>query len=350
MISIAIFLAIVALVIPVYMQMTENRQENNFMEDMQARVFLVADMLTKTQGSPQGWNATNVTSIGLADQSGKVNLTKVRNLIKMGSNAKAYLGMQGLEFNLTFRSSSYREMTGVVQSPAAYFYFSDSDMLDRINNSGLAWDLYYAGSGSPVTDAANVYTGNAIALYSKLMGNSSLYRTIIFESPGISQAQVDTGMLREFLRNGGVLVFEGDPQLVVPGFSMHSGSDSNSTGLLKDTSYFDGQSNSQAVFSNGNNYVIAVPGDAALGTIISDPRVPGSAFAGTWNYSNGKIYYIADMNGTIGGMPLKSSENIIGMKAEISTGPLTNAFAHTRPVMFDTDLNSIGSMTLVIGR
>jgi len=351
-ISIAIFLIMISIIIPLFRDMTINRQNSEFREELQTRLSLVSDMLVKTDGIPENWNRSSVTRIGLANDNHRINKTKIRNLVLMDpSTVKDYLALGGIEFNISFRKGDYHSLTGVAESPAAYFYVNERKMISLINNSGLYWDLYYGGAQPPdQADWQNAYIGEKSSVFNLMLQNSSAYRTIIIESPELAQEQVNINSLKDFVSKGGILIFEGNADLISSGFSMHSGGSTNPSGLIKNTERFDTLYDTQVNMTGSLLYFYHADGDSVLKTDIEDKDAPSRALAGYWSHGIGEVYYIADISGSTVSGPVYTTENIIGKKAETSSGPMQNIFSFTRPIVFDSDLNSLGSMTMVIGK
>ncbi len=350
--SIAIFLFILAIIIPLFNRMSSDFQEQQFLEDVQTRLFFVSDSLLKTSGSPNDWNVTNVKSIGLADNDGRINKTKIRRLLSINSStARRLLGLEGYEFNLSFHVSGYPLMTGVAVSPAAYFYVNDNGLFPGINGSGLVWDLYYAGSSQPQpNNARNVYTGGKAVLFNQIVGNSTLYKTIIIENPELTQAQVNINALKNFVSTGGIIIFEGDAQLISSEFSMSSATDPERNGVVRDSDFVNAPYGANVTFNSSVWYFYSGPGDSQLRIIAEHEATSGAAFIGSWNHGIGKIYYVTDIEGTVNGQEFSKAANLVGRKAEFSTASMQNAITTSRPVAINTDLNSLSKMTMVIGK
>lgn len=350
-ISIAIFLFILAIIIPLFTKMMAERQERQFIEDVQTRLLFVSDAVLKTTGTPDDWNSTNVKSVGFSNKDGGINKTKIRRFISLNSSdAKKLLGLEGLEFNLSFYISGNHLMTGAAVSPAAYFYVNDNSFFRNINNSGLVWDLYYGGSLQPQTgNARNVYSGEKSSLFNQMTANSTMYRTIIIENPGLSQPQVNIGQLKNFASTGGIIIFEGDAQLISSGFSMHSGT-SSGNGIVRDDVLIEAPYGSSVIFNNSAWYFYQQAGDSQLRIAAENEALGGGAFIGYWNHGIGRIYYITDIDGNVNNKSLENAVSIVGKKSEFSTGQMSNAISASRPVVIDTDLNGLAKMVMVIGK
>lgn len=350
-VSISVFLLVLAIIIPAFLKLSEANYEKQRDEEMRTRAFFIADSILKTEGVPKNWNYTNVNSIGLSDENGRINKTKFRNLMRINSSgARALLGLGYFNLNISLYSGNYYLMTGAASSPAAYFYVNDNSMLRIINNSGLAWDLYYGGAGTPATgDSRNAYSGEKSFLFNQLLLNSTKYKTIIIENPELTQAEVNINDLKDFVATGGIIIYEGEPQLISEGFSMHAATDTGKNGISKDGGLIDEPDGSMIMFNNSLWYFYRDTGDSELHVAAEDQLIANAAFIGYWNHGIGMIYYITDAEGTVNGQDLLGKVNLVGSKAEFYTGFIQNMVSNTRAVMFDADLNSLGRATVVVG-
>lgn len=340
MISIAVFLIILAFILPLFVRFDEERQTRFVQEDLDMKSVFVTDYLLKTTGSP-GWNYTNVTSLGLANRDGTVNTTKIRNFMHLTpQRAKELLGLTGVEFNLSFKNGDYRLMTGVARSPAAYFFVNKNLLFSKINKSGLVWDLYTTTAQQ--SDARFSYQGAKAAVFSQMLANASEYRTIIIEDPELAQSDIDLAALQSYVGSGGTLIYAGDASLISSGFSASSGT-AATTGNVIDNSLIDAALGSIVVFQNPNWYFYGPD----VGTIVNTTN---GAYVGHWNHGVGEIYYVTDMNGTIAGKPLADSIDLIGRRVEFSTGQMMNMVPSSRPVVLDSRLNSLATTVMVIGK
>ncbi len=348
-ISIAVFLIALAIVIPVYLNMSQDMSERRFFEDLQTRLIFSTDAILKTQGLPSDWNYTNVTRLGLADRSGRINVTKIKNLMKLSpQSAKNMLGLGGLQFNITFWQSNYTLMTGAAASPAAYIFSSEHQMLNKISGSGLAWDMYNAGPDAAIGDYIHNFSGQAAGLFDN-MTKPGAYKTIIVEKTGLSQMQINISALIDFVHTGGILIIIGDEQLASTQFQMHESVSINSSGTTRDGNLIDAPIGSIVSFNNTKHYFYAAAGDNELHAIIESNLNPAGAFVCYWNFGFGRIYYIDDIAGTVQGMRLIDSLNLIGQKAAYSSGAMQNQMVETVTVVYNSETNSLGKMIMVVG-
>ncbi len=344
MVSVAVFLIILAFILPLFVRLDEERHERFEQDDLQLKIAFVTDYILKTTGVPEDWNTTNIVALGLANADGRVNATKVRRFMKLpDQQAKDLLGLSGVEFNLSFYSG-YPLMTGVARSPAAYFFVNNRDMFPLVNRSGLVWDMYSAGA-LPQSDARLVYQGAKAALFNSLLANSSAYRTIIIEEPELLQSDVNINLLQNFVDRGGIIIYEGSANLISSGFSASSGTAADS-GIVRDVSLIDAPLDSAVTFENPSWYFTGT----SLNIWVEHSSIAGAASVGYWNHGVGEIYYVTDINGTVDGKPLSSALNLIGSRVEFSTGQMSNMVTSSRAVVLDSELNSMALAVMVVGK
>lgn len=351
-VSMAIFLFVIAIIVPLFNRISSDFEERQFIEDVKTRLFFTSDAILKTTGVPDDWNSTNVRSIGFANSDGRINKTKIKKFLSLDNvSARSLLGLEGYEFDISFYVNSYPMMTGIAVSPVTYFYVNDNGLFSSINNSGLTWDLYYAGSGSvPQNDARNVYTGTKQTLFNEMVGNSTKYRTVIIENPELTQEEVNINALKNFVSTGGILIYEGNAQLISTGFSMRSSTDPGRNGILKDNDFIEAPYGSVVNFTNSAWYFYRSSADSHLYVIAEHETISNAAFIGNWNHGIGRIYYITDIEGTVNGVELRKVINLVGKKAEYLSGNMSSAITASRPLVLGTTLNSLARMVMVIGK
>ena len=322
-ISIAVFLIVITILLTMFGHMTDQVSAEQSRADTDMAALFASDVLLKTSGFPDEWNATNAVSLGLRNSDGRLNITKIKNFVSMNYNkSRQLLGFQDIDFNVTFFDTNNNIMlSGVVRGPAAYFYVQNNGIGSIIKNSGLVWDLYYGGSGVPDSgDARNVYSGSKAAMFSKMINNSDIYRTIIMEEPQLLQSDINISKLRDFVSSGGILIFEGGADLIGSGFSMHGSSGAGQNGVVQNKENFiEAEKDTNITFSNPTWYFYWSVGDSPLTILASDKDQPTSALIGKWKYNLGYIYYVTDINGAINSGSLSSSINIVGQRLESGT-------------------------------
>lgn len=350
MISIAIFLFVLAIVLPIFGQITERARLDSETRELETRAVFVSDAILKTSGYPRGWNSTTVKTAGFSD-GGMLNITKIRSFLNMSySDAKAALSISDLDFNITFYDiHDYSVFTGASQSPVAYFYVGSNNAQAQLNSNPIVWDLYYGGTGTPdLGNSRFFYNGTKTGVFNAMVGNQSGYKTIIIEEPQLTQAQVNIQGLKDFVNAGGILVFIGAADLISTGFSMSSGTDAGATGLVANESTFiNGKSGENVTFNNSRWYFYSTGNDAKLDVLVASNNNPSWAFAGKWEHGLGTIYFLTDIAGTIGPGQFSSSANIVGKKIEQGTSFSQSASIYVvqRSALLAKDKNSFVKIT-----
>ncbi len=317
-ISMVIFLIVLSLVIPTFDRIAIQIKAEDDRREIETFSVFATDVMLKTAGYPQDWNETTVGSIGLSDVSGRINLTKIKSFMRMDyRRAKDLLGLGELDVNISFYDiNNYNILTGVAQSPAAYFYFQQNDVGQAIKNSGLVWDLYYGGTGTPdAGDARNVYSASQVNAFNTMVANRSAYKTIIIEEPQLQQSQVNINDLKDFLTTGGILIFEGNPDLIQSGFSMTGSTTSGNNAVVVSTDDFiDANVGDAVTFASASGYFFESPTDADLKIIVADSSQNSFARIGKWKHGLGTVYYITDISGSSNGKSLSSIINAAGRR------------------------------------
>jgi hypothetical protein len=164
-------------------------------------------------GVPERWSPSNIVSLGLQNDH-QLNQTKIRSLWQLGyERVRELLGLATYEFyfELTDVNGSVTMVGGIVNPPVAYFASEDPQDIvirDMLNGSGIVWDFYWAGTGSPPpTDARYVYTGKRVALFRQMIANLSGYGTVITEDPHVRYADLtveDRKRFATFVNGGGI--------------------------------------------------------------------------------------------------------------------------------------------------
>jgi hypothetical protein len=321
-ISVAIFLFVLAIVLPLFGQISERTRANSDQRELETRSVFVSDALIKTPGYPAAWDAASVETVGLSD-GGKLNATKIRSLLSMTySSARDAMSVGDLNFNLSFRDiNGYALFNGLVQSPAAYFYADHNTVQQFLDGQPVVWDIYYGGTGTPdIGNSRNYYSGTPQAVFNEMVGNQSAYKTIIIEEAQLTQAEVDIQSLKDFVASGGVLLLIGDAGLISSGFSMSSGTAPGSGGTVVNTDdLLVAAINDDVVFNNSRWYFYRDAGDEDLDIFVASSTDPSRALMGRWGHGAGVIYFFTDIAGTVGTSQLTQSLDLVGRKLEHGT-------------------------------
>jgi hypothetical protein len=321
-ISLSVFIIVIAIILNVYTNVSTKVSQNDDLRNMETISLFASGALAKTSGYPSDWNETNAQVIGLSTDN-RLNISKIEKFINMNySRARELLGFQAYNFNITFYDLDNNILlSGVARNPVAYFYTSTGDMADMVNGSGLVWDIFYGGPGQPFSgDATHIYTGQKEEMFNSMVFNSSLYKTIIIEDPDLTQGDVNVSGLVNFVARGGVLIFEGDADLIQTGFSMHLSNGALTNGVVTSTDDFiDGSVGDIVEFASGTWYAYESAGDTQLKTMVADSN--NHAILARWNHALGRVYYLTDENGEINGMDIEPRILIAGRRLEFGLQP-----------------------------
>jgi len=324
--SVVIFTMILVILLPVWGTVNQQIQDAEARKEMQMVSISVVELFSRSTGNPSNWTNESIFSIGLANSAHVVNATKVLELRKIDyRTAKSLLGMNPYNFTLNFTNSrGYLITSGVARSPAAYYSASAHELMPAISGTGLTWD-YYWGHNLPEAepghgDARNFYDDVEADALNAMIFNATVrhaYSTLIIEQPSVTLADANLTGLEEFVQNGGRLIFEGNGfggEMLIDGMGAKAESIVPATGILVQKGLlFNSPANGSVVaFADATwafkrkdggkepNIYVAEQSDFSLGLIAA------------WDYGNGRIYYIADANGTAAGENLNTQLNVGG--------------------------------------
>ncbi len=283
--SLAMFIIALAIVVPLWGYVTDQIKYDEDRKALDNTVSIISDVLTKSTGSPNDWNVTNVKSIGLTDENGYLNLTKNMNFIDLGyDNARNLLGTG---YNLYVSVSDIDDnmiYSGAASKPIAYFASKERDMENVIRKANASWD-FYTGNGDHAQN---------IAAFNSMAGNQSIYRTIIIEDPELQESEVNIQGIIDFLNLGGVLIYEGNPMLIDTFGEFNQTTNRDGIVIPNDKILINSSADDNVSFLNAQ-WAAHVAG---IQKIIADKN-DNKTIVGFWKYGNGMIYYISDINGTI---------------------------------------------------
>ncbi len=326
LVSVVIFTLVLLILLPTWSTVNQQIADAESRKQLQVISISVAELFLRSPGNPMNWTNESVSSIGLANEAHIINATKVLGLRSVNYDAaKALLGLNPYNFTLNFTNSrGYLITSGVARSPAAYYGASSRDLLPAISDTGLVWD-YYWGHDMPEAepshgDARNFYSDVEADALNAMIFNATAhhaYSTLIIEQPSVSLADANLTGLAEFVENGGRLIFEGSGfggGIMIDGLGATAEPIMPANGILVNKGLIlNSPANGSAVnfanavwaFKRGDegkdlNIFVAEQSNFSLGLIAS------------WDYGNGRIYYIADANGTAAGENLNLLLNIGG--------------------------------------
>ncbi|MBI5061048.1 MAG: hypothetical protein HZB67_01940 [Candidatus Aenigmarchaeota archaeon] len=103
MLGVIIFLVVLVMIIPLWFYVDLQIRTSEESKEMEDRLVRTSDVLIKSPGSPENWNATNVLSIGFSSGDRQLNTTKIISFLDMNyQDSKKKLGIEGYEFYLYF--------------------------------------------------------------------------------------------------------------------------------------------------------------------------------------------------------------------------------------------------------
>ena len=312
-----------------------------------------ADALLLSPGSPADWNNATVTSLGLADEPFVLNLTKLLRLKDVRAEDLSWLtgvGRLNASINITSNGASMR--SGFLRERVAYFSNADVDLPPYLQ--GMAWDYYWAGTGTPDwRDSLSQHEGASL---DEILENRSAYKSIIVEGAGLSYADVNITALQDFLEQGGLLLCEGRcAALLGSNFSVSAEEyPAERSGVVTDPSFV--LSNVSAgvsvafAWAREAFYSNETESEAEVRITVRDSVNSSSALIGSWRYGNGVIHYVSDAEADFGGLPASKALNIAGFPLAFGNPPSNqvNVFMARRPCLVEADFRQPALLELAI--
>jgi len=323
MLSIILFLVALAIIVPIFGQVSDRISQVNAQREMETRATFVSEALIKTGGYPHNWTAETVRTAGFVDD-GRLNLTKFEAFLDLPyGQAQAALALAGVRFNLSLANlQGYGVYTGISDAPVAYLMTGNTTALPHLEH-GIVWDLYYAGAGAPPPNSARIVrTGADVDMFNDMVANQSAYKTIVIEDSSLAQAQVDIEKLKDFVQTGGVLVVTGSAALVSTGFSMTMGQELGATGTVVDGyELLNASAGAAVTFNSSRWYAANASGGAPLRAMVVSQTNASRALIASWEHGTGTVYFITDAAGAVDGRDLTSLLSLVGRKLEHGTEP-----------------------------
>ena len=341
MISIAIFIIVLITIISTWYFIDTHIKEVESRRDMHSVSLSVSDALVRSSGHPQDWNSTNVQSVGLAKEEYVLDLRKVMSLMNMDyDTARSVMRLGNYHISIYLTDlNGYNVSTGVLRSPVAYFCNQQRNIVSQLDSSGLIWDTYQAdGPDESAHSQRYYYRAGAYGftkpeqMFNFTVLNLSNYKTLILEEPNVKNTSINLTGVQDFLKNGGVLLVKSQQpagyNVIDYGFLMHSEGPAgpfsgNVTSL--DLTLVNATVNETVVFSSSTWRYYQAAGDSPLTNVVSDSVDRAKCLMCYWNYDRGRIYYVEDFTGTVGGGPTTLSErlNLIGWQMKFGVPPAT---------------------------
>lgn len=328
----AIFALFLLFLAPLTNDFYSEMQERADTRALQSAAVSASNLLLLSAGSPQDWNESNVSSIGLASESRVINASKFEALIRTNySIAKVFLGIGAR--NLWINASDAfggPAFTGIASSPAALYTSGGEFMLKSVNGTGLMWDFYWPfNSTRDFGDSRNAYKINGQAsCLNALFANRTSYDTILIETNTASLPQLNTSLMTSFVSSGGILLVEGPSQsgeLLLKPFNVSSETVAagGTAMVVGGSGVLSAPSGSNASFSQ-DAVVLKSDSNVSLSFILRDNANASRAFAAYFPFGLGRVYYFASLNASLNGSALGGLLNLT--RARLSYGsPPSNA-------------------------
>ena len=334
LLSLALFLVILALIIPLWDVTTTSFRDRELQRDIVHTANVVADLLVESQGSPPTWNATHVSSIGLANADRTLNVSKLHQLVTMEYASALGALKVGYYVYTTFEDIDNKTLyTGAIALPLAYISGGNHDIARLLTEKNVSYDEIDTVAQGGMANAINGVTANLT------------YRTLVLEDA--TSATVNVAHLRSFVRFGGIIIYEGDP-----------------TPILNDLEVTYTTGTVQTGTPTTDTHITATPGttvqfDDAQGALTSNHvkqiirTSGGHAATGWWNIGDGAVYYVADINATVQDAQPDKLENrfaLIGEKAVFGQQPINPSFVASveRFVLIEKTIDMPGIMKVLV--
>jgi hypothetical protein len=173
---------------------------------------------------------------------------------------------------------------------------------------------------------------------------NSSYRTIIMEQPGLPFSSANVTALRQFVQNGGTLIFEGQGsggEILIDNMGATAYNGAPASGIVALEDWLVPEAPGTAVsFTESAWSFYSAEGAAPIIMEVADAANSSRGLIAQWQYGNGRIYYITDINGTIGGSELSSIIPLAGEKLSYGVAPLNDSldvFVAKRSGVLTTD-------------
>ncbi|MDY6788711.1 MAG: hypothetical protein SVV03_01985, partial [Candidatus Nanohaloarchaea archaeon] len=255
-----IFLVIVNISLLAWNTSYENRTALNQDRVVKNRVVRVTDLLIRSPGHPDDWTSSNVDIIGLA-KKGKDHFLDNGKAVELKdmkySDQRDAIRADNNDFYLKITSkgdiAEIKSLeAGIGKDPVAFIpeegdSIGNLKLLEVLNSSSVAWDLYWPSDNSqqslPGLTARKVYnyTEDGKAMFDDMLVNASNgeYNSVISEGSNLDTGDIQNeGQLESFVSdNGGTYVHvEEKPELIRDTFGLDEVSVGSGNGTVKETS------------------------------------------------------------------------------------------------------------------
>ncbi|MFH0835531.1 MAG: hypothetical protein V1834_00010 [Candidatus Micrarchaeota archaeon] len=359
MVSVTVFIMLLVVASFIWNSTQDKIRSREQQDRFLASADAAANILLKSPGYPADWTPDTVSSLGLAAEPRVLNPVKFMRLKELDAQRAGYLlGIGGYNFSLSLTVNDSVVLSGAVRSPTAYLTAGSATVFNALSGSGLVWD-YYSPSIVDAGDSRSQFEGNAAALFQQLFSNASEYDSIILQDSGLTAGEVDLGLVKDFLANGGLLVLVGESDNAAPFYSECFG-----VQVVNDSVGFAGEVANTSFFiynSSAGDGVAFLYSNVSLTSwldsfevFVSVQGAPEQCLACSWEYGGGKVFYLTEFNATFqtafGDKTQDEVVNLVGWPMQYTSYPalLSTASVSNRLALLNSGRLKPVSFSLVV--
>lgn len=304
--SLVVFGVILVIFLSTWNSVLDNQIGYAQEEKIDLRATHTTAFLVTTPGFPENWEEDGVEPEipGFATPSNILQMEKLEAFSEFDyADQRRLLQTRNFYMDIELSDGSGSSEDRLGSTPVAYIVeenaaFSDTKVLQTLNQSETDWDLYWPSDNEEgrldSLTAENVYnyTQTGEVMFDDMVSNGTegSHSTIISESAGLGPASVNTSELEQFVDNGGTYVHTGsDPQLLTDTFGFTEAGEGSETGVVVE---------SGPLLNSDLN-----PGDTVSfesdSTAYSNPDTvyieedeDSGCLACRWDYGSGETYYL----------------------------------------------------------
>ncbi len=354
-VSMALFGVLLAAFFIPWNTMVESDQRFSESEMMKTQAERTAALMITTPGYPSDWQENdsvpdipgfseaqdNVISSEKLEAFNSIDYEEKRSLLSVQDFSLEFVDSDTGEV-LKYDGAGESSTDYMGKGPVAYIVPSSSDTgsleaLETINDSDREWHFYFPSEESyGDLSAEKIYTnqGDASSMMEGLISNISSegYGTVIAENVQVSPGEVDnSGVLEEEVDNGLTYVHSSENyNLLVDVFGMDVAASSNNPGVVENTEPL-----LSSGFEEGDTIEFENVPEAFTNVSKTFVRSQGgsSCLACRQDYGEGKVYFLADMGISGGGLAFSNVSKSVASRGTsgniFDQGPDISADAET---------------------
>lgn len=205
-VSLVLFMSVLGTVFYGVSTSMDQQAQRNDRSALQQSGSQVSDLLVRTSGYPEDWNASTVEVVGLAEEDHIIDPEKFIMLRGVGYDrfrSMNRFAQNDVMVNITVNGSGV-SLDGFTAQEVAVVTGRER-LFDMIAHSGVDWDLYWTdGSPPSVPDAGAVHSGTASGMMEAALENRSAYDAIVADSTGLNASDMaGPDRLEAFIEAGG---------------------------------------------------------------------------------------------------------------------------------------------------